>query len=236
MPPRPRDPIFVFDSGEKFEPIAVESVEAVPARLLGPDGGDGGAVKLDALPAAGGRMNFPPDPEAQERRLRPTLGGVGYRRRLESAGLVWIQYWLWYLYNPKQVYVTGDHEGDWEFVQVGFGRDTPVCMTASRHHSGGARMWWEIEHRDGRPLIYVARGSHANFFEPQRGLTEFEDRCDGRGATLDSIEWRDFGPWADWPGLWGNSTGEGRSPSSPGRQGTRWTHPAAYHSASRAEH
>jgi hypothetical protein len=235
MPVHRRDPIFVFDSHEEFLPIAVESVEAVPARLVRADGSDGGPVSLASLPDEAGRMNFPPDPGVQEARLRERFGGFGYRRALESGGLTWVQYWLWYLYNPKLVYVTGDHEGDWEFVQVGYGGDVPVCMTTSRHHSGGARMWWEIEHREGRPVIYVALGSHANFFAPQHDATEFGDRCDGKGATLDHLAWKPFGPWATWPGLWGNSIGEGRSPSSPGRQGVRWTQPAAYHSQSRAD-
>lgn len=235
MPAHPRDPIFVFDSKERFLPMAVESVEAVPATLITAASETAGDVSLEALPAEGGRMNFPPDPESQETRLRDRFGGVGYRRELEAGGLVWIQYWLWYLYNPKLVYVTGNHEGDWEFVQVGYGGDVPVCMTTSRHQAGGARMWWEIEHRVGRPVIYVALGSHANFFTPQQDLTQFDDRCDGMGAVLDDLAWKPFGPWATWPGLWGNSTGEGRSPSSPGRQGARWNNPAAYHSQSRGE-
>jgi hypothetical protein len=60
-------------------------------------------VRLDSLPVEGGRMNFPgrPTPEEQEKSLRPELRGVGYRRELEDGGLTWIQYWLWYLYNPK---------------------------------------------------------------------------------------------------------------------------------------
>ncbi len=237
QPTNLRDPIFRFDSAEPFLPIAVESIEAVPATLVGADGTDSGEpARLDSLPAGGGRMNFPPDPEKQEKHLRPRFGNAGYRRGLEAGGLHWEQYWLWYLYNPKQELVTGDHEGDWEFVQVGYGGDDPVCMTTSRHHSGGARMWWEIEQLGGRPVIYVALGSHANYFDRQHDETGIWDKADGVGAELDSIEWREFGDWAEWPGLWGNSTGAGRSPDSPGCQGDRWKHPQVYHSKSRAEH
>jgi hypothetical protein len=230
VPAKPRDPIFVLDSKEDFQPIAVESVEQVPATLIQADGKPGGDVKLDALPSDGGRMNFPPNPKEAEERLRPTLGGIGYRRQVEGGGLTWVQYWLWYLYNPKLVVVTGDHEGDWEFVQVGYVDETPVCMTCSQHHSGGARMWWNVERRGGRPVVYVARGSHANYFCPVDQIPEFGDQGDGKGATLDHLKWEDFGDWATWPGRWGNSTGEGRSPQSPGCQGARWSAPHVYHS------
>jgi hypothetical protein len=235
MPARPRDPIFVLDSREDFQPIAVESAEQVPATLVRSDGKPGGDVVLADLPADGGRMNFPPNPQEAEKRLRPTLGGVGYRRQVEGGGLTWVQYWLWYLYNPKLVVVTGDHEGDWEFVQVGYVDETPVCMTCSQHHSGGARMWWNVERRKGRPVVYVANGSHANYFQPVEQIPEFGDQGDGRGAVLDDLEWRDFGDWATWPGRWGNSMGEGRSPQSPGCQGERWSAPHVYHSRSKVE-
>jgi hypothetical protein len=230
-----RDPIFVFDSHEAYLPLAAESAEAAPATLVELDGSDGGRVALDALPAAGGRMNFPPDPKRYEQPMRERFGKVGYRRQVEGGGLTWIQYWLWYLYNPKLVVVTGDHEGDWEFVQVGYAGEAPVCMTASQHHSGGSRMWWDVERRDGRPLVYPALGSHANYFEPVLQLPEVGDRTDGKGEVLSDIEWRDFGPWATWPGLWGNSTGAGRSPQSPGCQGERWNAPHRYHSRSQSQ-
>ena len=224
------DPIFILDSREPFKPLAVESVEAVPARLVAADGRDGGTVSLDALPEDGGRMNFPPNPTSYEPDMQARFGNVGYSRRVDGGGLAWRQCWLWYLYNPKKVLVTGDHEGDWEFVQVGNAGRTPVCMTCSQHHSGGARMWWDLELRDGRPVVYVALGSHANYFEPVHQIPEVGDDGDGKGAVLDSLEWRDFGPWATWAGRWGNSTGEGQSPQSPGSQGDRWNAPHHYHS------
>ena len=149
---------------------------------------------------------------------------------MAGAGLKWVQYWLWYLYNPKRVFVTGEHEGDWEFVQVGYAGELPVCTTCSQHHSGGSRMWWDVELRDGRPVVYPALGSHANYFKPVEQVPEIGDTGDGDGEVLDSIEWRDFGPWAKWNGRWGNSTGEGKSPQSPGSQGDRWHAPQLYHS------
>jgi hypothetical protein len=224
-------PIFILDSGEVYEPMAVESVPAVPARLIKANGHDGGdIVDLDTLPPGGGRMNFPPDPAQQQDRLRDAFSNVGYHRVKGGGGLQWHQYWLWYLYNPKRYFVTGEHEGDWEFVQIGYQGTKPICMTCSQHRSGGARMWWDVDKSGGRPKVYVALGSHANYFKPVSQIPEVGDQGDGEGAYLDNIEWRDFGPWATWPGRWGNSRGEGQSPQSPGSQGDRWNAPHKYHS------
>lgn len=226
-------PIFAFDSREEFMPVAVESVEAVGTRIVNPDDSDGGRAELDDLPADGGWMNLPPDPRSYEARMQKEFGRVGYRRSINGGGLTWVQYWLWYLYNPKKVVVTGNHEGDWEFAQVGYAGDQPVCMTTSQHRSGGSRMWWEIEKEEGRPVVYVALGSHANYFEPVNQLPEVGDDGDGKGARLDEIEWREFGTWASWPGQWGNSRGQGHSPDSPGSQGDRWNKPHRYHGKAR---
>ncbi|HUB99431.1 MAG TPA: hypothetical protein VMS11_06370 [Solirubrobacterales bacterium] len=244
-----RIPIFLLDSHEKFQPLAVESVEAVPATMMlpppghaGPDAEgsyrDSGPVQLGSLPLEGGRMNFPgrPTPEEQETSLPPELRGVGYRRELEDGGLTWIQYWLWYLYNPKVIaLVAGKHEGDWEFVQVGYRDGEPVAMTVSQHHSGGKRGWDQVKKRDGRPLIYVARDSHANFFEATDEIQEIADDADGEGAPLADLKWREFGPWANWFGRWGNSTEEGKSPESPGRQCQRWYLPRGYHEGAESQ-
>ena len=156
---------------------------------------------------------------------------VGYHRALPGAELWWHQFWLWYLYNPWNIGGVGRHEGDWEFVQIATtdeAGDQPVLMTASQHHSGEKREFWRCELDGERPVIYVAVDSHANYFTPgDRGT----DTADGQGDPLVDVEWRDFGPWASWPGLWGNSTGPGRSPESPGQQGARWHHPHLYHSS-----
>ena len=85
--------------------------------------------------------------------MQKEFGGVGYRRSIKGGGLTWVQYWLWSLYNPKKVVVTGNHEGGWEFAQVGYAGDQPVCMTCFQHRSGGSRMWWEVEVEQGRPVV-----------------------------------------------------------------------------------
>ncbi len=129
----------------------------------------------------------------------------------------------------------GAHEGDWEFVQVGCADpdgQRPILMTASQHQTGGKREFWMVEKTDeGRPVIYVARDSHANYFNP--GIMGVEDETNGKGRIVENYEIRDFGVWADYEGRWGNSKGKGKSPLSPGQQGNRWHRPHAYHSSAR---
>jgi hypothetical protein len=215
-------PIFVFDSKERWFPVGVEeSLQAANATI------DGHPVDTSALPAAGGRIDFPAD------MVQPDLPPVGYHRVVRKAGLYWGQWWLWFLYNPKQYVGMGRHEGDFEFVQVastGPGSGG-VLVTCSQHQTGGKRELWACERRRGRPVVYVARDSHANYFQP--GTMGLEDVADGKGVVLDDIEWREFGPWAAWPGRWGNSTEQGKSPESPGCQGDRWFRPHIFHSSAR---
>jgi len=227
------EPIFKFHSTEPYHPLAVESVEEVGEGIVMPGESRTKGISLTALPDEGLRMVLPGRklPAEEARLQKGEMAKTGYRRTVKGGGLEWVQYWLWYLYNPKNFVLAGEHEGDWEFVQVGYGGGVPVCMTCSQHKSGGARWWWELERQDGRPVVYVALGSHANYFEPKKAQTDFDDEADG-GTELDPLAWRDFDPaWDSWPGRWGNSTGLGTSPQSPGCQGARWKAPHLYHAA-----
>jgi len=216
-------PILVYDSREAWFPVGVEE-------SLEPYGYHWEKRGWERRTSSGASMfgfdslDFPPDMR------QPDLPPVGYHRWNVQAGLGWDQYWLWYLYNPWNVAGVGEHEGDWEMFQTATtGSAYPILVTGSQHHTGTKREAWACEHSDGRPVLYVALGSHAHYFTPGIHGT---DRCDGKGRVLDTIEWRDMGPWHSWPGRWGNSRGEGQSPRSPGHQGTRWTAPHLFHSQS----
>jgi hypothetical protein len=105
--------------------------------------------------------------------------------------------------------------------------DKPVLVTCSQHGGGEKREYWRVELGvAGRPAIYVARDSHANYFAAQRDVT---DQVDGKGEQLLEIEWLGFGEWALWNGQWGNSS------NSPGPLSTRraWTAPHAWHGQAR---
>jgi hypothetical protein len=208
----------VLDSREKWHPVGVE--ESVG--LYGYEWSEEGFRK-DGKPV--GRLDFP------DGMKQPKLAPVGYRRMKTVRGPDWKldfhQYWLWFLHNPKVYLGFGEHEGDWEFVQIAVADGMPLLATCSQHQTGGKRELWNAERRGERLVVYVARDSHANYFEPVRTA---EDQADGEGRVLDDIEWRDLGPWALWPGRWGNSD---TSPRSPARQRPRWPAPHLFHSQAR---
>src|SRR3954447_23141872 len=118
------DPIFIFDSREAWRRVAVEESLAAHGYVWSGDGWlrDGEPADRIALPAG---LVQPAD-----------LGCAGYVRSVNAGGLVWRQYWLWWLYNPKTYAGFGAHEGDWELVQIGCADDAgerPILMTCSQH-------------------------------------------------------------------------------------------------------
>ena len=76
-------------------------------------------------------------------------------------------YWLFSAYNHKAINYSPDqsHEGDWERVTVVFGKGTHKEPTEMRYsaHNGGTSLPWSRAPKDeaGRPIVYVALGSHA---------------------------------------------------------------------------
>jgi hypothetical protein len=72
-----------------------------------------------------------------------------------------IQYWFLYLFN----YRLNEHESDWEQITVMLDKDqNPKLTLYSSHATGFTRDWGDMEHDGDHPIVYVARGSHANYF------------------------------------------------------------------------
>jgi hypothetical protein len=42
----------------------------------------------------------------------------------------------------------------------------PLIVGLAKHCEGTRRDWSDVRRRGARPIVYVARGSHANYFEP----------------------------------------------------------------------
>lgn len=187
-------------------------------------------------------LAFAPDVLGDARRMegQARYAGRFYGRVVEDGGRVWLQYWFWLYYNPKNLFGFGKHEGDWEMVQIGLGAGgEPELADYSQHSSGEARRFdsgeVEVLVRDGgrHPVVYVASLSHAAYFGAgthpyQTGI----DHAYGDGpAELLPLERP--GPWAEWVGRWGSSERViadrlGNGPPSPGRQ-AKWKAPAAFH-------
>lgn len=90
---------------------------------------------------------------------------VVYGRFVDGAKPA-LQYWYLYIYNDFR----NNHEADWEMATIELRPDDkqPVRMGLSSHHTGSQRPWRDVQKIDERPVIYVARGSHANYFRYDR--------------------------------------------------------------------
>ena len=84
-----------------------------------------------------------------------------------------LQYWFFYPYNN----FIDNHEGDWEMIQVRLLYNTrqPVDSTYTSHNGGETWPWDDTINDYGQvrkvekietthPVVYVAEGSHANYF------------------------------------------------------------------------
>ena len=65
------------------------------------------------------------------------------------------------------------HEGDWEAITIGLGKKRPLYAAYSAHCGGNWRDWDDVRVSDVpreprlHPIVAVAEGSHANYFETQ---------------------------------------------------------------------
>jgi hypothetical protein len=149
--------------------------------------------------------------------------------REPNGGALWLQYWFFYFYNDfnliGKLIKAGLHEGDWEMVQLRIGADgTPDLAAYAQHTEAQVKEWKDVERADAddaRPVVYVARGSHASYFSAgvhplgtpgAKWLIHGFDHANGKRETpelgLQEIELdADGWGWVRWPGLWGGTTG-----------------------------
>ena len=94
----------------------------------------------------------------------------------DYGGMIAIDYWHIYLYNDWR----STHEGDWEHIVVFLrepsesqGQPEPIACAYSAHDAGYRLPWRQVEKVDDHgeraddgthPVVYVAHGSHANYF------------------------------------------------------------------------
>jgi hypothetical protein len=158
---------------------------------------------------------------------RPDLKNRIYGRAVEDNGRLWLQYWFWYFYNDYSLALgAGLHEGDWEMIQLRMHGETPDVAVYAQHTHAEKRSWSEVQTADGHPLVFVARGSHASYFEAGFHNTEaWYDLADGKRPApelaLDILAGEGPG-WALWPGRWGDT-----QPRVPGLQQPSPTGPGA---------
>jgi hypothetical protein len=140
-------------------------------------------------------------------------------------GKLALQYWLFYVFNDWN----NLHEGDWEMIQLLFDASTPAAAlnrspleVGYSQHEGAERASWDdskLELVDGtHPVVHVAAGSHANFFDEALYLGSAASEgvgCDDtRGPTsdirpvvrtipTDPTQARAAFPWIGFEGRWG---------------------------------
>jgi hypothetical protein len=161
----------------------------------------------------------------------------GHARR-DANGRLWLQYWLFYYYNDYQLlgpFSGGNHEGDWELVQIRLNAsEQPEQIVMTQHKNAESRAFKDAPKIGATPLVYVARGSHANYFARGSHWTgNWVDQADGKGPqitpTLEVLD--DATPaWVVWPGHWGDTKPgvlplDSSSPISPGAR-RHWLDPA----------
>ncbi len=188
--------------------------------------------------------------------LSPEAGGlpvVAYAHvvRDEDPQRITIQYWLYYYYNDW----FNKHEGDWEMVQVVLSAaGDPEWIVLSQHHDGARRPWNAARIEENtHPAVYVALGSHANYFWGDEtypnGRTignarvEIMDRTGTAGRTIPDVilipdreqveadlpAWQGL-EWLLFCGGWGESAPQSdfSGPRGPADKGDQWEQPYAW--------
>jgi hypothetical protein len=172
-------PILVLHPDEQFQPVPVEGFLAdsdvtqktaagwVP--VPGPLPAGGADLRLDQrlCHAVDGLAATPCYVQAEAAHgASPVVYGAAFRTKTRID----LQYWLWYPYDDYAApFSRGEvwqvHEGDWESVSVILDlAGKPLTVALSAHCNGSRRDWATAPKRRVRPLVYVALGSHANYF------------------------------------------------------------------------
>lgn len=154
---------------------------------------------------------------AQAAALHPKYGNVTYgHARADASGALWLQYWRWHFYNDFAIAGAwlhgGLHEGDWEMIQLRLGADgAPDLAVYAQHKGAETRAWTDVttDQSGEHPLVYVARGSHASYYDagPHWTGTWF-DQADGRRPSpgeLLHVAGDESPGWITWPGFWGDT-------------------------------
>jgi hypothetical protein len=122
-------------------------------------------------------------------------------------------------------------------VQIRRRDGAPDLAVYAQHAGAESRDWRQVDVAPGtqRPIVYVARGSHASYFEPGTHWTgQWFDHADGKRRSPElaleivvdgDARWN----WVQWPGLWGDTRKSGNpldsgSPVGPGAH-AQWSDP-----------
>jgi hypothetical protein len=111
-------------------------------------------------------------------------GFAYYGRVVQEAGWTILQYWFFYPFNNWRsgFYGANDHEADWEMINIylypsSSGEYQPTWLAFASHDFSGddLRRHWDdpdISKVGTHPVVFVAGGSHASYFQQGEYLTQ----------------------------------------------------------------
>ncbi len=179
---------------------------------------------------------------------KENLGYVVYARVTRTAESFVVQYWFFYAFNPGTL---NQHQGDWEMIEIVLdSTETPLYAVYSQHFTGERASWNDVGKVDEtHPRVYVALGSHANYFRPYQGKLGLENDVVGNAFTLEpddlqivllgekgtgnhppSQDWLEYGGrWGNWAKLADISLGAA-GPRGPGHgeNEEKWSNPVSW--------
>ncbi len=217
-------PVLKFNKAENFYPVAVDyTLSRSALKVMTMDGSQLVSSSVTSTALAGySRDAYFLDNTAggyseilgNYQQGKSSLGYTVYARTTQMNTYTVVQYWFFYAYNDAAM---NQHEGDWEGVTILFSGTTPVYAAYSQHDSGQRAAWADVEVEGTHPVVYVAEGSHANYFRSYQGkLGAANDDVGGEGLALQPTDysivalgepgnhppdqgWLDFGGrWGDW--------------------------------------
>jgi hypothetical protein len=250
-------PVLHFTGGEKFYPTSVDYI--IGSSTLKLRASDGSSTPIDSNPTASNLGSFTGSDLFLDNKLvtldeiaadyaskEDSIGYYAYVHIVTSGSTKAIQYWLFYAFNNGPL---NDHQGDIEVVQLFLDSSgTPLQALYSQHGAGENAGWGDVEKQDTHPVVYVAQGSHANYFRPYQGKMGIENDIvgsDGKTIMPTDLSLVILGEqgnhtpeqsWLDFAGRWGfwgtdEDVALGRAgPLGPvfNQDGIRWATPQAY--------
>jgi hypothetical protein len=250
------------EDGDPFDPAPVEIVLDNPEVTLREDA-PGKPVVMEGPGAQdifdkdiGFFLDFPGNPrqpgctyDRDYQEMKASNPPVAYAHIQTEPGFdgLALQYWFFYYLNDWN----NRHEGDWEMIQLAFDagsasealQQEPVRVALSQHEGGEIADWDEgkVKKEEGRPAVYVARGSHANYFQPGTYIGVAREGagfgCEDSSDPLRRVpleaqlvppEVTDADSpfaWIEFEGSWGELQGKHfDGPTGPGQKG-KWDKP-----------
>ena len=238
--------------GKQRECLPVDSIERFET-LVAEKGALGNSTYLD-IDGEGDRREYQAPQRSPACRRGGLLdcddqpGSAIYYHVTSSNQRFYIDYWWFLRFNNFGLTncssggsgICDEHEGDWEgitLVTAPQDEDTLDYVVYAAHKGTSRYPAERLERREGRPVVYVANGSHASYPRPCRGtivcfqpnvfagLFELpETDIDGRrpwarnddecppeadGSCLLPLPGAEPGQtsWTTWAGLWGETCG-----------------------------